>query len=292
MMRSSWRTLLLALTLAACSPQAHLSSPATAPTASPSANPPTTPTATATLPASTPTPATSACPQAAGRFESFEIIDESLPRALVGQIYLPPCFDPGRSRPYPVLFLLHGLAADEQQWRDLGAGRTADQLIRRGVSPPFLIVLPAERKGLDFAQAFPDVLLPFVQDQYHAAPARAQRALGGLSRGAGWALRIGLTHPSLFGRLGLHSPAVLLPDLLYLPRWLEDMPAGLRPAISIDIGDRDTLLPDAVELQTTLRDLGMDVLWQVNPGYHEASYWSSHLEEYLAWYSASWAEAR
>ena len=291
-MRSYWRILLLGVTLAACSPQAHPASPATPPPSHLSPDLPATPTATAAQPTSTPLPSAPVCDRAAGHFESFEIVDDSLPRALVGQVYLPPCYDPERARPYPVLFLLHGLASDQQQWRDLGVGPAADQLIQQALSPPFLIVLPTERKGLDLAQAIPDVLLPYVQDHYHAAPARSQRALGGLSRGAGWALRIGLTHPYLFSRLGLHSPAVLAPDMLYLPRWTKDLSPGLRPAISMDIGDRDPLLPDAMELEAKLRDLGMEVEWQVNPGYHEAIYWSSHLAEYLTWYSAAWAVPR
>jgi enterochelin esterase-like enzyme len=288
MMRIHLPLLALALLLAACS--------TAQPTPTPPP-PPALPTAvalspTAASPSPPPSPTPAACLSVAGTFESFEIDDGSLSRPYLGSIYLPPCYDADRLRPYPVLFLFHGLASNEQQWPGLGIGPAADRLILSRARLPFLIVFPAERKGIDLAESFASVLLPYVQDRYNASPARAQRAVGGLSRGAGWALRIGLTHPGLVSRIGLHSPAVLPPDMLMLPTWLDGLSPERIPALWIDVGDRDPLLPDAIQLETALRDLGLEVSLRRNPGYHEATYWSSHLAEYLEWYTADWAELR
>jgi enterochelin esterase-like enzyme len=184
-----------------------------------------------------------------------------------------------------VLYLLHGLTYDDSQWDMLGVDEAADTLIRSGRIPPRLIVMPSERTGLDHELAIVEGLIPFVDSKYRTADDKSGRAIGGLSRGGGWALRIGFKHPELFSAVGLHSPAVLPPDLYDLPTWIATLPLAERPRLWIDAGDRDPLKPSILELVGTLESAGYDFTWSLMPGDHSAVYWTAHVQDYLKWYA-------
>lgn len=229
-----------------------------------------------------------ACLREPGEVIQAELVDPALTRSLPYRIYLPPCYGQSSPAVYPTLYMLHGLQSTDAQWDDLGLDEAADGLIASGQLPPFLIVMPWERRGVDYTSAIPEVLVPAIERMYAADPRREARALGGLSRGAGWALRIGLQNPDLFASLGLHSPAVLSPDLYYIPAWLQAIPSGDLPRLWIDIGERDPLRPSALELAGLLDAQGAPYAWHLFPGTHEPAYWTSHLAEYLRWYAADW----
>ncbi len=269
------------------------SSAAAFPTAS---RTPTAPAITATptslpSPTLTPEPTVPPCRSRPGTIRTGEIEDPALTRTIPYRIYLPPCYAELPLPSYPTLYLLHGLASTDSQWDELGIDETATRLIQAGVIPPLLIVMPWERRGLDYLTAVPDVLVPAIERLYRASPERSARAIGGLSRGAGWALRIGLQRPDVFAAIGLHSPAVLTPDLYYVPDWLEAIPSGLEPSLWIDIGDRDPLRPPTEELRAILDQAGYPYEWTLDPGRHEAAYWIGHLETYLRWYTQEWTVA-
>jgi enterochelin esterase-like enzyme len=224
--------------------------------------------------------------QLGGRIEVGQA-DDRTGKLLTYRVYTPPCFDAGIT-PIPILILFHGLTSTDSQWGALGVGTTADELIRTGQVPPFLILMPREDTGLDLESAVMDTLLPLVESTYHAGGDRNRRAIGGLSRGAGWALRIGLKHADLFGAIGMDSPAVLSPDLYFLPAWVKLIPSGQMPRLSIDIGRDDTLLPATHDLTALLDDLNVRYDWHLNAGEHTPSYWADHMAEYLRWYAAGW----
>jgi enterochelin esterase-like enzyme len=187
-----------------------------------------------------------------------------------------------------VIYLLHGLTYTDSQWDDLGADETMDTLIAAEDVSPALIVMPWERTGLDLEQAIPQVLIPYIDSHYPTVADRSGRAIGGVSRGGGWALRIGLLHPDLFVSIGLHSPAVLAPDLFRIPDWAKAITASQAPRIWIDMGDHDTLRFDLAELRKVLDTSGIHYESHTYPGEHTPSYWSAHLESYLRWYDRGW----
>jgi enterochelin esterase-like enzyme len=283
-MKQTLLLLLLGLGLSACTsgptPASHATQ-APGPTPKATSSPPISPPSTAS-------PTIRGCLLTPGEFISDEYENDGLPRSIPYRVYLPACFRETTGQTLPVLILLHGLQATDQQWVDLGIGAVADRLITSGEAPPFLVVLPWERRGLEFETAVADFLLPHIQATYHGSTDRSRVAIGGLSRGAGWALRIGLKRPTLFGSIGLHSPAVLSPDLYYLPEWIDSTSEDVRPRMWIDIGDQDSLRTSVFELTNLLDDQGYEYEWSDGPGDHLADYWSSHLEAYLAWYSRFW----
>ena len=202
-------------------------------------------------------------------------------------MFVPPCAQATRGS-LPALFLLHGLARTDSEWDELGVDELAQAWIASGQVRPFLIVMPWERLGLEFETAIVEHLIPHVQQVHGASPERSQRAIGGISRGGGWALRIGLKHPELFGAIGLHSPAVLVPDLFDLPSWIQPIAPGGLPSIWIDMGERDSQRFQLLELTEVLDDQGVPYSLNRFSGEHTEAYWGAHLEEYLKWYVLGW----
>ena len=211
------------------------------------------------------------------------------------RIYLPPCYDEKTNERYPVLYLLHGQTYTDDQWIRLGAVDTADDLILSGESVPFIIVFPDDRywnlpPGAGFGQRLVEVLIPHIDDAYRTLADRDHRAIGGLSRGAGWALRLGLTRWDLFGTIGLHSLAVLQTDASEIREWLADIPPSSRPRVFMDIGDNDQEYEMAGQVEAQFTDFGLPHEWHLYTGAHTEEYWSAHVEEYLRWYVEAWNE--
>jgi enterochelin esterase-like enzyme len=270
--------------LAACAPVETpiAPSPQVAATGAPSPSP-----TRLRMPTPTPTPL-AVCQERVGQVMHGEIELPADTRPLAYRVYYPPCFDPARAAAYPTLYLMHGLAQSEAEWDDLGVAGKADILITQESVPAFVIVMPGERTGFDMLAAITDTLLPYLEQTLPTGGEPRLRAIGGLSRGAGWALRIGLQRPDLFGAIGLHSPAVISPDLYLLPTWAAEVSPALTPRLWLDVGTEDTLLPAALDLRARLDKLRWPYTWVQKHGEHTATYWSSQVSEYLRWYAEAW----
>ncbi len=226
-----------------------------------------------------------ACSETTGNIEQGALDIRSDPRPLEYRIYLPPCVEESGSEGLPTLYLLHGLGASDAQWDELGTDEAADALILSGAIPPMLMVMPRDRSGMDLETALVEALLPHVEASYPARAERGSRAIGGLSRGAAWAFRIGLKNPDLFFAVGLHSPAVPEFDRAYVYFWVRDLAVPARPALWLDIGDRDSLIHDTRSLIARLEEIELMYTAHLYPGGHSPDYWSQHMETYLRWYA-------
>ncbi|MGI0013930.1 MAG: alpha/beta hydrolase, partial [Nitrososphaera sp.] len=162
-------------------------------------------------PERSPTPRPTECVETRGTVEQISIPSGTLRYPIDARLYLPPCYGATDER-YPVLYLIHGLNFKEDQWERLGVATAADELSAAGEIAPLIIVMPRDRPDDRLDRAFVNDLVPYIDSTYLTLPAREFRAVGGLSRGGGWAIHIGLRYPALFGRLGAHSPAVFFGD--------------------------------------------------------------------------------
>ena len=208
-------------------------------------------------------------------------------------IYLPACYENSTDTHFPVLYLLHGQTYNQDQWVRLGAPFVADQLILTHQALPFIMVFPDDRywnsaAGPGFGDRFINDLIPYVDANYRTQQDRQYRALGGLSRGGGWTVKLGLAHPELFGSLGLHSPAVFTDNAPYVERIIKEMPGEQRPQLWIDIGDADTQLGNALLMEEILTRNDYFHEFHRYAGDHTENYWSAHVEEYLRWYTRIW----
>ena len=209
------------------------------------------------------------------------------------RVYLPPCYDEKPDQRYPVLYLLHGQTYTDDQWIRLGAVRVLDELIISGEAQPFIIVFPDDRywnlvAGPGFGDRLIEAVIPYIDSTYRTIPDRAHRAIGGMSRGAGWSLRLGLTHWDLFSAIGLHSLAVLQKDASRVRNWINDIPLSSRPQIFMDIGDNDQELLMAERVESEFNDDDISHEWHLYSGAHTEEYWSAHVEEYIRWYAERW----
>jgi len=235
-----------------------------------------------------------ACLKTKGLVNTGALQSRLLPRPLEYRIYLPPCYDEQVQQRYPVLYLIHGQSYTDDQWDRLGADETADSLITAGEVGPFIIVMPRDRVWSQpdedpFGQALTEELIPWIDRHYRTQADRRFRAIGGLSRGGGWALHLGLSRQDLFSAIGLHSAAIFSSDTQRLPQWLDKMLPD-SPRIYIDIGEKDRpqILGSITRFEDYLTEHGIPHLWHLYTGYHEEAYWQSHVDEYLRWYAEGW----
>ena len=258
------------------------------PTAKPTATP-----ITPSLNVLTPTPL--ACLRQGGHIEKGSLNTKLLRLPLDFRIYLPPCYAEQPERRFPVLYLIHGQSYNDDQWDRLGADEAADRLIASGEVPPFIIVMPHDRYGNqvepgNFGQALLDALIPWIDRHYRTIPERTSRAVGGLSRGGGWSVDLGIGHWQYFGALGAHSPAIFSDGARNLRLWLQKIPSGYAPRIYIDVGDKD--LPEIYDtaswFEGILNQMGIPHEWHLFIGFHTEDYWENHLEGYLRWYASNW----
>ncbi len=289
----------LALVLGLCVALAGCSSPyvtdPTATTLPPTLTPAPTipPTATAT-PAPTATATPLGCLTQPGRVDGGSLDETNPPQEFL--IYLPPCYDQLTNLRYPVLYLLHGQTYTDAQWVDMGVPPVADTLIHSGQAAPFIIVFPDDRywnlpPGPAFGDRLVNLIVPFIDANYRTLPDAGHRAVGGLSRGGGWAVHLFLTEYKMFGIVGLHSPVVFDADSASLEQSMAAIPAGSWPRLWVDAGDRDGQLGDIRRFESLLSAYGVPHIWHLYTGDHSVDYWDAHLTEYLTWYTQQFAAA-
>jgi enterochelin esterase-like enzyme len=137
-------------------------------------------------------------------------------------VYTPPGYDSDREKRYPVLYLQHGGGEDETGWGKQGhMGFILDNLIAEGKAKSMVVVMEkgyATRAGAapqpggpgrGDGGAFEDVvlkdLIPLIDSTYRTNPTRDERAIAGLSMGAGQAMQIGMNHMDTFSAIGAFS---------------------------------------------------------------------------------------
>jgi len=132
-------------------------------------------------------------------------------------VYTPPGYDSNPNTRYPVLYLQHGAGEDERGWTMQGrANFILDNLIAEGKAKPMIVVMdngggsavfaPGVARGSVANSQFAEILIreiiPMVETNYRALNDRANRALAGLSMGAGQAWQIGTANLDKFAYIG------------------------------------------------------------------------------------------
>ena len=176
----------------------------------------------------------------------------------------------------------------------MGLTELADELMQSHEIPPFIVAFPFEKRFLidsrdsNYDQALVKDFLPYLKENYAISSAREQQAIGGISRGANWAVRIGMTNPELFGLVGAHSFPTFGNEVYLLPAWMEDMDQVGNIRMYFDIGEKDPYKKYWDRFITELQKYDFPFKSHVYPGEHDTDYWQSHLEEYLLWYADVW----
>lgn len=145
-------------------------------------------------------------------------------------VYTPYGYEASGER-YPVLYLLHGMGGDEDEWLTFGrATQILDNLIYQGKAKPMILVTPnghvhleaapgesswgyykpehvrSESTAGSFEGNFKEII-DFIDSNYRTIPDKAHRAVAGLSMGGGHALNISRYYENTFDYVGLFSAA-------------------------------------------------------------------------------------
>jgi len=234
------------------------------------------------------------CMAVQGLIEEVTVESAAVGKDIQVKVYLPPCYDAKHAGGYPTLYLLHGQSYTQSHWVDLGVVEAADRMIINKIAEPFLIVLPREEYYLqDFPEShFGDALLkevlPRIESSFASCRKRTCRAIGGISRGAVWAVKLGLTHPELFGEIGAHS----LPSSPFSEYRLAELIKASNQEyplrLYLDTGTLDSYGTETIKFETWLTKYRLPHTWVYLPGTHNDDYWRSQVENYLDWYTRGW----
>jgi enterochelin esterase-like enzyme len=230
------------------------------------------------------------CHETSGTMVSATVPSKHYDAVVPITLYLPPCYAT-LQRALPVIYLLHGANADQTQWPDLRLQLSADAIIAQGQAP-FLVVMPGGEyhNGMDYGAFVVDDLLPAIEQQYNVRATRGGRAIGGLSMGGYWALKLAFQHPGMFVAVGGHSPVVSALRQAEDPLALARIAGALnRLQIILDVGMSDDLRFGTAQLADILVARSVPVNFAINPGGHNRPYWRTHTEEYLRFYAQSFA---
>lgn len=278
---------LMILSLFACQPAGP--TPSSSPTSSSTPIIATEEPEATSMPSPSPTVTAQPTESIPGSVEQIIIQGSDGAETVVASVYLPPRYAENTEVRFPVLYLLHGLLYTDTQWIELGIVDVADSLITNGDMVPFLIVMPRETRSDYYETSIMDILIPYIDQHYRTQSEGAFRAIGGLSRGGGWAARIGLHFPDQFASIGLHSPANFT-TAPYYDYWIKHADVDSLPRIWIDIGERDSLLVSTENLAAIFDLLDIPYEFHILPGDHVEDYWSGNLAAYLRWYAEPWNE--
>lgn len=208
------------------------------------------------------------------------------------RVYTPPGYSTDQT--YPVLYLLHGIGGDENEWARNGAPEVIlDNLYARKQAVPMIVVLPNGRAAKDvtardpiprqspaFAAFEKDLLtdlIPFIEKTYPVRADRESRALAGLSMGGGQALNFGLGNLDTFAWVGgfssapnTRAPAELIKDPAEAARKLR--------LLYVACGDQDGLFRISQGVHAMLDEQHVPHQYNVIPGgRHDFKVWKSDL---------------
>jgi S-formylglutathione hydrolase len=141
-------------------------------------------------------------------------------------VYLPPGYSRNRSKRYPVIYLLHGFAADHRvfirgPYSNMNVRISMDSLLEKGTIREMIVVTPNARNFFDgsFYMNSPVTgnwedfvvrdLVGHVDRKYRTIRSRNGRGIAGHSMGGYGAIRIAMRNPDIFSAVYGLSPCCL-----------------------------------------------------------------------------------
>lgn len=211
-------------------------------------------------------------------------------------VYTPPGYSSDNK--YNVLYLLHGIGGDENEWVDqMNPKNILDNLYAQQALEPMIVVFPNGRAMKDdraigdvfdpekqaaFAKFEDDLLknlIPYIENNYPVHTNRANRALAGLSMGGGQSLNFGIKHADIFAWVGAFSAA---PNTMPYEQIISNQKEGIDELnlLFLSCGADDYLLSTSESFHYSLLANNVPHIWYLDVGGHEPSVWSHGLYQF------------
>ncbi len=226
-----------------------------------------------------------------GKLEMVEYDSKSVGNKRKALVYTPPGYSADTK--YPVLYLLHGIGGDEEEWRRGGHPEVIlDNLIADKKALPMIIVMPNGRAQSDdrpgpnamgtapafgkFDQDLLGSLIPFIEAKYSVSADREHRALAGLSMGGGQSLNFGLGNLDTFAWVGGFSSAPNTRPAAELVPDPEKATKRLK-LLYISCGNKDGLIRISQGVHGYLKEKNVPHIWHVDDHAHDFEHWKKGL---------------
>jgi enterochelin esterase-like enzyme len=227
-----------------------------------------------------------------GKLETVEYDSSTVGAKRKARVYTPPGYT--KDRKYPVLYLLHGIGGDENEWTRGGAPNVIlDNLYADKKAAPMIVVMPNGRAAKDvsardpfpkqgpaFAAFEKDLLtdlIPFIEKTYSVKADRESRAIAGLSMGGGQSLNFGLNNLDTFAWVGGFSSAPNTRRPADLIKDHKEAAKKLR-LLYVACGDKDGLFRISQGVHKMLDEKKVPHEYRVIPGgQHDFKVWKSDL---------------
>jgi enterochelin esterase-like enzyme len=221
-----------------------------------------------------------------GKLEMVEYDSKTVGTKRKMNVYTPPEYS--KDKKYPVLYLLHGIGGDENEWQRFASpDRLLDNLIKDGKAVPMIVVMPNGRAQKDdraggnafesapafavFEKDLLDDVIPAIESRYSVQADREHRALAGLSMGGGQSLNFGLAHLDTFAWIGGFSsapntkaPEELIPDSAKAKEQLK--------LLWLSCGNKDGLIRISQRMQRHLKKNDIPHVWNVDGNGHDPTH--------------------
>jgi enterochelin esterase-like enzyme len=227
-----------------------------------------------------------------GKVELIEYDSTTVGGKRKARIYTPPGYT--RDKKYPVLYLMHGIGGDENEWTRGGAPDVIlDNLYAEKKVVPMIVVLPngraskdgkandpIPRQGPAFAAFEKDLLtdlIPFIEKNYSVKADRDSRAIAGLSMGGGQSLNFGLGNLDTFAWVGGFSSA---PNTKRPEELIKDQTEAAKKLrlLYVACGDKDGLFWISEGVHRMLDEKKVPHVYNVIPGGgHDFRVWKADL---------------
>jgi enterochelin esterase-like enzyme len=226
-----------------------------------------------------------------GKLEMVEYDSKSVGNKRKALVYTPLGYSADKK--YPVLYLLHGIGGDENEWRRGGHPEIIlDNLLADKKAEPMIVVMPNgraqsdDRPGPNAMQTAPafgkfdqDLLgsvIPFIESKYSVKKDRESRAIAGLSMGGGQSLNFGLANLDTFAWVGGFSSAPNTKPATELVPDPEKAKKQLK-LLWISCGNKDGLIRVSQGVHTYLKEKEVPHIWHVDDHAHDFQHWKKAL---------------
>lgn len=227
-------------------------------------------------------------------------------------VYTPAEYLANPKKKYPVLYLLHGMGGDEEEWKNFGRACTIiDNLVAQGKAEPMIVVMPNGHAGMsaapgessmgyykpyhftkgtmdgEFETFFPEIV-KFVDKHFRTKANKASRAIAGLSMGGFHSAHISANYPDLFAYVGLFSAAVGVSDTSVSPMY-QDLDAKIAAQFKkgvklywLGCGNVDFLYNNNKSFREKLDAKGFPYVYMETDGGHVWKNWRIYLADFAS----------